>query len=73
MNCLPSNNPDDAVIVQTIIAMAKHMGMDVIAEGVETEQQRNFLESHNYIVCQGYLFGKPMPLDELETMLKNSD
>ncbi len=65
-------DPDDAVIVQTIIAMAKHMGMEVIAEGVETELQRGFLEKNNCLVCQGYLFGKPMPLDEFEYQLKNA-
>lgn len=65
-------DPDDAVIVQTIIAMAKHMGMEVIAEGVETELQRGFLEKNNCQVCQGYLFGKPMPLDEFEYQLKTA-
>lgn len=65
-------DPDDAVIVQTIIAMAKHMGMEVIAEGVETELQRGFLEKNNCQVCQGYLFGKPMPLDEFEYHLKTA-
>jgi EAL domain-containing protein (putative c-di-GMP-specific phosphodiesterase class I) len=62
-------DPDDAIIVQTIIAMAKHMGMEVIAEGVETELQRDFLEKHGCLACQGYLFGKPMPLEEFELML----
>lgn len=61
---------DDAIIVQTIISMAKHMGMEVIAEGVETESQRGFLEKHNCLVCQGYLFGKPMPLDDFEDQLQ---
>lgn len=65
-------DPDDAVIVQTIIAMAKHMGMEVIAEGVETELQRGFLEKNNCLVCQGYLFGKPMPLDDFVDQLQKS-
>ncbi len=59
----------DAVIVQTIIGMAGTLGMDVIAEGVETEQQRAFLELHGCQAVQGYLFGKPMPLDEFERSL----
>ena len=56
----------DAVIVQTIIGMANNLGMEVIAEGVETEEQRAFLELHDCPLCQGYLFGKPMPVEEFE-------
>lgn len=59
----------DAVIVQTIIGMAENLGMEVIAEGVETEEQRAFLEAHGCPVCQGYLFGKPVPLAEFERQL----
>jgi len=62
--------PTDAVIVQTIIGMAKNLEMNVIAEGVETEQQRNFLEQNSCIHYQGYLFGKPVPLNEFEALLK---
>ena len=59
----------DAVIVQTIIGMANNLGMEVIAEGVETEEQRAFLELHGCLAIQGYLFGKPLPLDEFEHSL----
>ncbi|MFZ2404435.1 MAG: EAL domain-containing protein, partial [Methylobacter sp.] len=62
--------PTDAVIVQTIIGMAKNLGMEVIAEGVETQAQRAFLEQHGCPVCQGYLFGKPVLLAEFEQLLK---
>jgi diguanylate cyclase (GGDEF)-like protein/PAS domain S-box-containing protein len=62
--------PTDAVIVQTIIGMAKNLDMNVIAEGVETEQQHNFLEQNGCTHYQGYLFGKPVPLDEFEALLK---
>lgn len=61
--------PADAVIVQTIIGMANNLGMEVIAEGVETEEQRAFLELHGCSAIQGYLYGKPMPLDEFESLL----
>ena len=58
--------PADEVIIQTIIAMANELGIDIVAEGVETEAQRAFLERHGCPVCQGYLFGKPVPLAEFE-------
>ncbi|MCK9619832.1 MAG: EAL domain-containing protein [Methylobacter sp.] len=61
--------PTDTVIVQTIIGMAHNLGMDIIAEGVETEQQRAFLESHGCQVYQGNLIGKAMPLEEFEHSL----
>jgi predicted signal transduction protein with EAL and GGDEF domain len=64
------SDPDDAVIVQTIIAMATHLGMEVIAEGVETEAQRVFLKNHGCLLCQGYLFSKPVPIDQFEALLK---
>jgi len=63
---------DDAIIVQTIIAMAKNMGMEVIAEGVETEDQRAFLAMHDCQRFQGYLFGRPVPIEEFERMFSQS-
>ncbi len=63
------NSPDDAIIVQTIIAMAQNFNIDIIAEGVETEEQRAFLEQHNCPTIQGYLFGKPMPIEQFELLL----
>lgn len=56
----------DAVIVQTIIGMAKNLGMEVIAEGVETKAQYEFLRSNGCTCFQGYLFGKPLPVAEFE-------
>ena len=58
--------PTDEVIIQAINAMANKLGISVVAEGVETEAQRAFLEQHGCPVCQGYLFGKPVPLAEFE-------
>ncbi len=60
---------NDAVIVKTIISMSDAMGLSVIAEGVETQAQRDFLEQHGCHQFQGYLFGKPLPLDEFEKTL----
>lgn len=61
-------NHNDAVIVQTIIGMANNLGVAVIAEGVETEEQRAFLERSGCLTYQGYLWGKPMPLREFEEL-----
>lgn len=64
------SDPDDAVIAKTIIAMANSLGIEVIAEGVETEAQRAFLEHKDCPLCQGFLFSKPVPLAEFEQLLK---
>ena len=59
----------DAVVVQTIIGMARNLGIEVIAEGVETELQHAFLAKHGCLLFQGYLFGRPVPIDEFESKL----
>ena len=59
----------DATIIQTIIGMANNLGMEVIAEGVETIEQRDFLEANGCMLYQGYLFGNPVPLDEFNRLL----
>jgi len=64
-----ASDPNDAAIVQTIIVMTETMGLDVIAEGVETEAQLQFLRQHGCQHFQGYLFGKPMPLTDFEAAL----
>ena len=59
-------DPNDAAIANMVVALAESMGLAVIAEGVETESQKDFLAKlgcHNY---QGYLFNKPVPIDEFE-------
>jgi EAL domain-containing protein (putative c-di-GMP-specific phosphodiesterase class I) len=62
--------PNDSVIVQTIIGMGNNLGMDIVAEGVETEAQRVFIQQHGCPIYQGYLFSKPVPLEEFEEILK---
>ena len=49
--------------------MAQNLGIEVIAEGVETEIQRAFLEQHGCPLCQGYLFSEPVPLEQFEALL----
>lgn len=62
-------DPNDAIIARTIIAMAQNMNLQVIAEGVETEAQKNFLEQNGCSMFQGYFFGKPVPIEEFEQQL----
>ena len=55
---------NDATIARTIVALAQSMGLAVIAEGVETEAQREFLAANGCTAYQGYLFGRPLPQGE---------
>ncbi len=69
-----STNADDATIVGTIIHMGKSLGMDVVAEGVETEEQLAFLQQMNCTFVQGLLFGDPMSSDNyLELLLSQTE
>jgi EAL domain-containing protein (putative c-di-GMP-specific phosphodiesterase class I) len=59
----------DAQMIQTIIGVAKKLDMGVIAEAVETENQRAFLESHGCLLYQGCLFSPPLPIELFEKLL----
>ncbi|PPC93393.1 MAG: diguanylate cyclase [Methylotenera sp.] len=59
-------NDKDAVVVQTIIGMAHNLGIEVIAEGVELEEQLEFLARHGCKLFQGYLFSNPLSVEELQ-------
>jgi diguanylate cyclase (GGDEF)-like protein/PAS domain S-box-containing protein len=60
---------NDKAIVRTIIAMAQSLNMNVIAEGVETEEQRQLLLDNGCTHYQGYLFGMPVPIEQFEMQL----
>jgi EAL domain-containing protein (putative c-di-GMP-specific phosphodiesterase class I) len=64
-----TTDPDDAAIVQAIIAMSVALGLNVIAEGVETVEQREFLALRGCFHYQGYLFGKPVTIEQFEASL----
>jgi EAL domain-containing protein (putative c-di-GMP-specific phosphodiesterase class I) len=61
------SDPNDASIVRTIVALAQNLNLGVIAEGVETEVQREFLANAGCHAYQGYHFSKPVAIDEFET------
>ena len=63
-------DPDGAVITSTIISMAKSLGLKVLAEGVETEEQVSFLRAHDCHEIQGYYFSKPLCANEFADKLR---
>ena len=65
------SDANDAMLVRTIIDVAHNFDLDVIAEGVENEEQLNFLKECGCGMFQGYLFGKPMPYEEIERQFLN--
>jgi diguanylate cyclase (GGDEF)-like protein/PAS domain S-box-containing protein len=58
-------------IAQTIISLGRAMGLSLVAEGVETEEQRGFLDALGCYAFQGYLLSRPLPLEEFEAFLLN--
>jgi diguanylate cyclase (GGDEF)-like protein/PAS domain S-box-containing protein len=60
------SDPNHAAIARSIVALGQSLGLAVIAEGVETEAQRDFLASNGCLAFQGYLFSRPLPLDGFE-------
>ena len=66
-----TTNPDDAAIARIIIDIAHSLKLAVIAEGVETRAQMQFLSFNNCVEMQGYLFSRPVPAKEFTELLRN--
>lgn len=67
------SDANDAAIATTVIALGKSLGFAVVAEGVETMGQRDFLVSHDCNIFQGYLFSKPVAVSEFEAFVRTAN
>ncbi len=66
-----TSDPEDATIVDAIITLARKLNLEIIAEGVETPDQLQFMIAHQCAIAQGFLFSPPIPAREVETFLSN--
>ena len=62
---------NDKILCEAIIVMAKKLGIEVVAEGIETNEQLNILKNMGCEYGQGYYFSKPVKKAQFETMLRN--
>lgn len=65
--------PEDASLVKAILGMARSLNLRVVAEGVETEEQRKFLTAYSCEAIQGYLLSRPLPREQFEAFLRALD
>ena len=66
-----ASDSNSAALVETILAVAQHLRLRVVAEGVETPQQADFLNKHGHVIRQGYLYGRPEPAAAWESRLSD--
>ena len=69
----PLPSEQDGILCTTIIAMAKALGMDIVAEGIETEEQFTFLQSEGCHIAQGYYLARPMPKEDFVKLLESEE
>src|SRR5262249_60114866 len=62
-----ATDPADLAVVRTAVDLARHFGLNVVAEGVESELTLSMLEEIGCDVCQGFLFSRPLPYERLDT------
>ena len=67
-----TTDSDDAAIVEVVILLAEKLGLEVVAEGVETDAQLEFLRIQGCQYVQGYLLSRPLPSNEFETFLQGN-
>jgi EAL domain-containing protein (putative c-di-GMP-specific phosphodiesterase class I) len=65
------NNDDAVAIVSAIVAMARSLKLELVAEGVETREQLDYLKQLQCNRMQGFLFSRPIPAKEFESLVKN--
>ena len=65
-------NPHADKVIEGAVAMIKSLGIQVVAEGVETREQADFLRQTGCDLAQGYFFSRPLPADQFEARLKTS-
>jgi EAL domain-containing protein (putative c-di-GMP-specific phosphodiesterase class I) len=63
-------NPDEAAITETVIGISRRLGSATLGEGVETSEQKAWLRDHGCDYAQGYLFARPLPIDDFLTWLR---
>ncbi len=66
-----ATDSDDAAIVRTVIALGRNLGLRVVAEGVETAEQMQFLREQSCDEVQGYFISRPVPNEQLESLLRS--
>jgi diguanylate cyclase (GGDEF)-like protein len=66
------SEPNDEAIASAVISMSRALGLEVVAEGVETSQQFRFLKDHDCDVAQGFFFSRPLPVDQVEAFCRKT-